>query len=234
MIHPTAIIEPGAQLGDGCEIHAYAIIRKGAILGDRVSVHPFAVVGGEFGTDRGPRAGMSIANRSRGGAAEPRAARRADGAVPMTSSVTILLIDDEPLLRRATALILARHGARVTAVGTADEAVSLTRKHLYDVAVLDVSPPGPSATEVLDRIRLDGLVPRRVIAVSSRPLEGREAEGLTEVLPRPYPFESLLRAVFGVGGRPRTRSGVFACADSPDLKASGPHAAGRGGRGPGG
>ena len=47
MIHPTAIIEPGAQIGDGCEIHAYAIVRKGAILGDRVAVHPFAVVGGD-------------------------------------------------------------------------------------------------------------------------------------------------------------------------------------------
>ncbi len=152
----------------------------------------------------------------------------------MTSSVTILLLDDEPLLRRATALILARHGARVTATGTVEEAVALTRKQLYDVAVLDVSPPGPSAASILGKIRAEGLVPRRVVAVSSRPLDRRESDELAQVLPRPYPFESLLRAVFGVGGRPRTRSGVFACADSPDLKASGPHAAGRGGRGPGG
>jgi UDP-N-acetylglucosamine acyltransferase len=47
MIHPTAIVEPGAQLGAGCEIHAHAIIKKGAVLGDRVIVHPFAVVGGD-------------------------------------------------------------------------------------------------------------------------------------------------------------------------------------------
>jgi UDP-N-acetylglucosamine acyltransferase len=46
-IHPTAIVEPGAQLGADCEIHAYAIVKRGAILGDRVTVHPFAVVGGD-------------------------------------------------------------------------------------------------------------------------------------------------------------------------------------------
>ncbi len=46
-IHPTAIVEQGAQVGDGCVIHAGAIIRSGAILGDRVTVHPYAVIGGD-------------------------------------------------------------------------------------------------------------------------------------------------------------------------------------------
>lgn len=47
MIHPSAIIEPGARLGVGCEIHAYAVVTRHAILGDRVVVHPGAVVGGD-------------------------------------------------------------------------------------------------------------------------------------------------------------------------------------------
>src|SRR5579883_414502 len=46
-IHPTAIVEPGAELGADCEIHPYAIVKRWAILGDRVTVHPFAVVGGD-------------------------------------------------------------------------------------------------------------------------------------------------------------------------------------------
>ena len=46
-IHATAIVEPGAELGDGCVIHAGAIIRSGAILGERVAVHPYAIVGGD-------------------------------------------------------------------------------------------------------------------------------------------------------------------------------------------
>jgi UDP-N-acetylglucosamine acyltransferase len=47
MIHPTSIVEPGAQLGAGCEIHPYAIVKRGSILGERVVVHSFAVVGGD-------------------------------------------------------------------------------------------------------------------------------------------------------------------------------------------
>jgi len=46
-IHPTAIVEPGAELGDGCVIHAGAIIKAGAVLAERVAVHPYAVVGGD-------------------------------------------------------------------------------------------------------------------------------------------------------------------------------------------
>jgi UDP-N-acetylglucosamine acyltransferase len=46
-IHPTAIVEPGAQLGADCEIHAHAIVTKHVVLGDRVVVHPFAVIGGD-------------------------------------------------------------------------------------------------------------------------------------------------------------------------------------------
>jgi UDP-N-acetylglucosamine acyltransferase len=47
MIHPTAIIEPGAQLGADCEIMAHAVVTRHAVLGDRVVVHPGAVVGGD-------------------------------------------------------------------------------------------------------------------------------------------------------------------------------------------
>jgi UDP-N-acetylglucosamine acyltransferase len=46
-IHPTAIVEPGAQLGVDCEIHPYAIVKKWVTLGDRSAVHPFAVIGGD-------------------------------------------------------------------------------------------------------------------------------------------------------------------------------------------
>lgn len=47
MIHPTAIVEPGAQLGAHCEIMAHAIVTRHCVLGDGVTVHPFAVIGGD-------------------------------------------------------------------------------------------------------------------------------------------------------------------------------------------
>jgi UDP-N-acetylglucosamine acyltransferase len=63
-IHPTALVERGAELGDDVEIGAYAIVEAGArvgkgtrlhphamvrgptTLGDENEIHPFAVVGG--------------------------------------------------------------------------------------------------------------------------------------------------------------------------------------------
>ena len=63
----------------------------------------------------------------------------------MTSPVTILLLDDEPLLRCATALILSRRGGRVTVARSADEAVAFACERVHDVAVFDVSPPGPNS-----------------------------------------------------------------------------------------
>jgi UDP-N-acetylglucosamine acyltransferase len=47
MIHPAAIVEPGARLGADCEIMAGAIVTRHCVLGDRVTVHPYAVLGGD-------------------------------------------------------------------------------------------------------------------------------------------------------------------------------------------
>lgn len=47
VIHPTAIVEPGAQLGVDCEVQAYAIITKYVEIGDRCVVANHAVIGGE-------------------------------------------------------------------------------------------------------------------------------------------------------------------------------------------
>ena len=62
-IHPTAIIEPGAQLGVDCEIQAYAVVTRHCVLGDRVVVHPFAVIGGDpqyLKFDRATNAGVRV------------------------------------------------------------------------------------------------------------------------------------------------------------------------------
>jgi len=63
VIHPTAIVEPGARLGADCEIQAYAVVTKHCVLGDRVVVHPFAVVGGDpqyLKFDRATAAGVTV------------------------------------------------------------------------------------------------------------------------------------------------------------------------------
>jgi UDP-N-acetylglucosamine acyltransferase len=66
-IHPTAIVEPGAQLGVDCEIMAYALVAKHCVLADRVVVHPFAVLGGDpqyLKFDRAAGTGVQIGART--------------------------------------------------------------------------------------------------------------------------------------------------------------------------
>ena len=47
IIHPRAIVEPGAEVGADCEIMAYAVVTRHVTLAQGVVVHPFAVLGGD-------------------------------------------------------------------------------------------------------------------------------------------------------------------------------------------
>ena len=67
LIHPTAVVEPGAELGVDCEIMPYAIVTKHCVLGDGVVVHPFSVIGGDpqyLQFDRRLKTGVKIGNGS--------------------------------------------------------------------------------------------------------------------------------------------------------------------------
>jgi len=46
-IHPTAVVEDGAVLGEGCSIGAYAVIKRHVRMGARNRVAEHAVIGGE-------------------------------------------------------------------------------------------------------------------------------------------------------------------------------------------
>ena len=52
-IHPTAIIEEGAQLGEGVKVGAFCVVGPGVVLGDRVELKSHVVVTGnpEVGAD---------------------------------------------------------------------------------------------------------------------------------------------------------------------------------------
>ena len=64
-IHPSAVVEAGAVIGDGCDIQAGAVINKHAVLGERVTVYPYAVVGGDpqhLTFDRATASGVRVGN----------------------------------------------------------------------------------------------------------------------------------------------------------------------------
>ncbi|GAB4444673.1 MAG: acyl-ACP--UDP-N-acetylglucosamine O-acyltransferase [Rhodocyclaceae bacterium] len=55
MIHPTAIVEPGAQLGRNVAVGAYAIIGRGVEIGDDTWIGPHAVITGRTRIGRANR-----------------------------------------------------------------------------------------------------------------------------------------------------------------------------------
>jgi signal transduction histidine kinase len=109
----------------------------------------------------------------------------------------ILLVDDEPTVRRSIQRVLRSHGAEVETASSAERALARLRdgeRDGFDLLVLDCDLPGMSGTSLLVRIRSDGLdVP--VIGVSGHQdgNEMREA-GAASFLVKPFANVTLIAA----------------------------------------
>lgn len=62
---------------------------------------------------------------------------------------SVLVVEDEPLLRKQVAAALEQHDADVTAVGTLDEARRMIQSLPFDFALLDVNLPDGLGTDLL-------------------------------------------------------------------------------------
>ncbi|WP_437297091.1 response regulator [Sorangium sp. So ce426] len=128
----------------------------------------------------------------------------------MTYQPNVLLLDQDHVLRRATALLLCNRGALVSPAATLEEAISLSRERVYDVALIDLAPGTKGAREILGRLRREGTMPRRVIFCADEPVSCDGTDDVSEVLLKPYAFGRLLSTIFvDVSPRPSTQSGIF-------------------------
>ena len=69
---------------------------------------------------------------------------------------TVLVVDDEPTVRKLMSLVLEEEGFHVLTAATAAEGLAKFRQHEPDVIVLDISMPGMSGLEVASRLRQAG------------------------------------------------------------------------------
>jgi DNA-binding NarL/FixJ family response regulator len=69
-------------------------------------------------------------------------------------SISVLLADDQPLLRRGFRMILEAEGDLIVAAEAADgeEAVDLARRHAPDIVLMDIRMPGLDGIEATRRI----------------------------------------------------------------------------------
>lgn len=68
-------------------------------------------------------------------------------------AATVLLVDDEPLIRETLTEYLTAEGLHVVACGCAEEALERARASRFDVVLCDVQLPGMDGLELLERVR---------------------------------------------------------------------------------
>jgi DNA-binding response OmpR family regulator len=71
----------------------------------------------------------------------------------MGTNHSILIIDDEPNLRRSLGLILQRAGYTITTAGDAAEALHLLHAGAFDLTFLDIKLPDQSGIQLLPQIK---------------------------------------------------------------------------------
>jgi two-component system phosphate regulon response regulator PhoB len=92
---------------------------------------------------------------------------------------TILVVDDDPKLRRLVALALSIGGLTVLEAGDADAAWELLVRHRPAPVLLDVSMPGRSGLELARDIKADPeLAATRVVILSALAHEAEREAGL--------------------------------------------------------
>jgi two-component system KDP operon response regulator KdpE len=106
----------------------------------------------------------------------------------------VLVVDDEPQIRRALRTSLEAHGYEVTTVGTGEEGVLGAAEFAPDLVLLDLGLPDVDGAEVIARIRAFSEVP--IIVVSVR--EGQHEKvaaldaGADDFVTKPFGMEELL------------------------------------------
>jgi PAS domain S-box-containing protein len=113
------------------------------------------------------------------------------------SGETILVVEDEELVRDVASRILTQHGYHVLVAPTGAEAVALIAGHpgTIDLLLTDVVMPGMTGREVADRVS-DVRPEMRVLYMSGHPESVIASQGVMEqgisLLPKPFTAEDLV------------------------------------------
>ena len=137
-----------------------------------------------------------------GDSAPPPSRDRKDSLMSVRPTVhhgLLLLVDDEPLVRRSCARALRAGGFEVVTVATGEEAVDVYNRRATEVSavVLDLNMPGLSGSQTFDRLlRMNPAV--KVIVLSGIADRERTAlleQGAAAVLSKPCPMDILIQSI---------------------------------------
>jgi DNA-binding NtrC family response regulator len=71
----------------------------------------------------------------------------------MSRKSSILIVDDDPSIRKTITAILAEKGYDVEAVGTAKEAIEKSKTGFYNLALLDIRLPDMEGVKLLTKMK---------------------------------------------------------------------------------
>ena len=113
------------------------------------------------------------------------------------SSPTILVVDDEPQIRRVLRSTLSFRGYTISEVASGEEAVAVASKLKPDLILLDVNLPGMSGVETCREIRRSSDVPIIMLTVRSAERDKVIAldAGADDYITKPFGIEELLARI---------------------------------------
>lgn len=89
---------------------------------------------------------------------------------PARKSIHVLLVDDDPALRKAMALRLESRGLRTATACCGEDAISVFEREQADLVVLDVNMPDMDGFEVCRRIKAVRDVPVIFVTGEQNPI----------------------------------------------------------------
>jgi len=116
----------------------------------------------------------------------------------MAEAISILVVDDELVIRESIRKILSAEGFRVRTTADAESALDILRGGEPDVALIDIKLPTLSGMDLLGMIRREFPRVPTIMMTGYSTLENTVAslqEGGFDFLPKPFAYEELLSAV---------------------------------------
>ncbi len=106
----------------------------------------------------------------------------------------VLIVDDEPQIRRALRTSLQAHGYEVATAATGEEGLALAVDAAPDLVLLDLGLPDLDGTEVIRRLRGFSAVPVLVLSVRDQQADKVAAldAGADDYVTKPFGMEELL------------------------------------------
>lgn len=138
----------------------------------------------------------------------------------MKNNPKVLVVDDDPILRKTLSDILRVKGYEVAAAGTGTEGVAEAERAFVNVALIDLKLPDISGIEVMGRIKLATPLTEAIILTGHAALETAiEAtnKGAFSYLLKPYEIDDLLLHIRHAVERQQGQQEILRLASFPRL-----------------